>query len=166
MPKTKTGFTGGLFVDIPINSNFSLQPALNFVQKGFSTKDETSTDKVKYSYAEIPLNFIYNSQGFFIGAGPSMAFGIAGREKITDKSDPSNSSDDKIEFGSGDDQIKRFEFGANILTGYKFANGFIFSVNYNLGLNNIQIGNADDAGTIKNRYFAFKVGYVFGGNKE
>ena len=72
----------------------------------------------------------------------------------------------KIKFGSGDEEIKRFEFGANVLSGYKFANGFVFSANYNLGLNNIQNGNADDVGTIKNRYFAIKIGYLLSGNKR
>jgi Outer membrane protein beta-barrel domain len=164
-PKMKAGFTGGLFAAIPLSSNFSFQPALNFVQKGFSTKDETATDKVSYNYVEVPLNFVYSSRGFFIGAGPSMAFGLSGKEKFVDKSDPSNSADTKITFGSGDDEIKRFEFGANFLTGYKTSSGFMFSVNYDVGLNNIQNGDASDVGTIKNKYFAVKIGYVFGGNK-
>lgn len=84
-PKTRPGFTGGLFADFPLSSNFSFQPAFNFVQKGANEKDETFTDKVGYNYVEVPLNFVYNNEGFFIGAGPSMAFGLSGKEKYVDK---------------------------------------------------------------------------------
>src|SRR5215212_4143226 len=80
-PKMRTGFTAGLFTDCPLSSDFSFQPALNFVQKGFSTKDDAFSDKVSYNYVEVPLNFVYNSKGFFIGAGPSMSFGLSGKEK-------------------------------------------------------------------------------------
>ncbi len=168
-PKSKTGFTAGLFADVPLSSNFSFQPALNFVQKGYEDEDDTYSDKLSYSYMEIPLNFVYstkNNEGFFIGAGPSMAFGLSGKEKYVDKLDPSNSEDTKIKFGSGEEEIKRFELAANVLSGYKFANGFLFAVNYNLGLNNIQNGDANEIGTIKNRYFAVKLGYILSGNKS
>jgi len=158
-PKMRTGFTAGLFIDCPLSSGFSFQPALNFVQKGYKMNDETITDKVSYGYLEVPLNFVYDSKGFFIGAGPSISSGLSGKEKF-------GSEDTKIKFGSGDDEIKRFEFGANVLTGYKFKGGFMVSANYNLGLNNIQNGNSTEVGTIKNRYFAVKIGYIFSGTKK
>lgn len=42
----------------------------------------------------------------------------------------------------------------------------MFSINYNLGLSNIQNGDASEDGTVKNRYFAIKIGYVLSGNKR
>lgn len=115
----------------------------------------------------MPLNFVYNTKssgGFFIGAGPSIAYGISGMDKYTDKTDPSNSGNSKIKFGSGDDEIKPLDFGLNALAGYKFPGGFLISGNYNLGLSNLQNGGSD-AGTIKNNYFAIKLGYVFSSGK-
>ncbi len=165
-PKMRMGFTAGLFIDCPLSSGFSFQPALNFVQKGYKINDETMTDKVSYGYLEVPLNFVYDNKGFFIGAGPSMSSGLSGKEKFVDKQNPSGSGETKIKFGSGNDEIKRFEFGANVLTGYKFKEGFMVSANYNLGLNNIQNGNSTEVGTIKNRYFAVKIGYIFSGTKK
>ncbi len=87
-PKMKTGFTAGLFADIPLTTNFSFQPALNFVQKGFKIEDETESDNVMYNYLEVPLNFVFRSSGFFIGAGPSISYGLSGKEKYVDKTDP------------------------------------------------------------------------------
>lgn len=171
-PKLKTGITAGLFIDAPLSSNFSFQPALNFVQKGYVVKEDSYKDKLNLNYLEVPLNFVYHtnkSEGFFIGAGPSVAFGISGKEKYTDSDFPEDNSTDKIKFGSSDDEIKRIDFGANVLAGYKLAGGFMVSGNYNLGLSNIANtgnDNPDEGGTIKNRYFAIKIGYVFGDTKH
>ncbi len=171
-PKLKAGIIVGLFVDAPLSSNLSFQPALNFVQKGYLVNDGSVKDKVNINYVEIPLNFVYNTGktgGFFIGGGPSVAFGISGKEKYTDKDFPEDNLDEKIKFGSDEDKIKRLDFGANVLAGYKFAGGFMISGNYNLGLSNIGNKSPDfpeDDGTIKNRYFAIKIGYAFSGKKK
>jgi hypothetical protein len=164
-PKMKAGFTVGIFSDVPLSPNFSFQPALNFVQKGYSSEDDTYSDKININYLEVPFNFVYsvkNNAGFFIGAGPSIAFGISGKEKYTDKIVRPNSEDTKIKFGSSDDQMKRTDVGVNFLSGYKFAGGFLIAVNYNLGLTNVQNGDASQDGTIKNRYFAIKLGCILG----
>ena len=170
-PKLKTGFTAGLFVDAPLSTYLSFQPAINFVQKGYLLKDGSVKDKVNINYIEVPLNFVYNTKhndGFFIGAGPSIGVGISGKEKYTDKDFPEGNFDDKIKFGSKEEEIKRTDFGANVLAGYKFAGGFIVSGNYNLGLSNIanKSDDPEDDGTVKNRYFSIKIGYMFGGQKH
>ena len=71
-PKQKAGITAGIFANAPLSTNFSFQPALNFVQKGYIVKDETGTEKVSFNYLEVPLNFVYNTKkdgGFFMGQG-------------------------------------------------------------------------------------------------
>jgi hypothetical protein len=169
-PKTKAGITIGFFADAPISANFSFQPALNFVQKGYSVKDEAVTEKVTINYFEVPLNFIYNAkrnEGFFIGAGPSISYGISGNDKFEYSGTGMPDDNEKIKFGSGEGEVKPLDFGANVLAGYKLEGGFMISGNYNLGLNKI---NNDDGsgegGTIKNRYFSVKIGYMFSGNKR
>jgi hypothetical protein len=164
--KSKVGITAGLFADVSLSNNLSFQPALNFVQKGFKVEQDDVKDIVSYNYLELPLNIVYRTQkdlGFFIGAGPSVAYGLSGKEKYRDSQ---NSEDTKVNFGSGENDVKPLEFGVNALAGYKLGNGFLFSVNYNLGLSNIQNGNSDEVGTIKNRYFALKIGYSFNSKKH
>ena len=168
-PKANTGITGGIFVDVPLSTGFSFQPALNFVQKGFKTTDETSSDKLILNYLEAPLNFVYHNSGFFIGAGPSVSYGLSGKEKYVDKEDASQSENTKITFGSGEEEIKKIEFGVNALAGYRTSGGFMFSVNYNLGLTDIQNTDEDDLfgiGTVKNKYFALKIGYILNSTKR
>ncbi len=169
-PKTKTGITAGLFVNAPLSKNFSFQPALNFVQKGYSIKMDIFTEKANFNYLEVPVNFVYNTkanEGFFIGAGPSIAYGISGTVKDTYSDNSFPDTKTKVKFGSSSsDDVKSFDFGANALAGYKFKGGFMVSGNYNLGLGKINNDDGSgDPGTIKNKYFSIKIGYVFGGNK-
>jgi hypothetical protein len=170
-PKLKLGFTAGLFADAPLSSNFSFHPEVNFVQKGSIWKEGSEKDKLDINYIEVPMNFVYNvtqHDGFFIGAGPSLGIAISGREKYTDKDYPENNSNDKITFGSSEDDMKRTDFGANFLAGYKLAGGITIAANYNLGLGNIANKSdvPEDDGTVRNRYFSIKIGYMFGGQKH
>lgn len=169
-PKMKAGITAGIFADAPLSANFSFQPALNFVQKGYIVKDETGTEKITFNYFEIPLNFVYNThrnEGFFIGAGPSIGYGISGEDKFDYSGTGLPDYNEKIKFGPGEEEVKPLDFGANAVAGYKFKGGLMISGNYTLGLNKINndAGSGND-GTIKNKYFAIRLGYVFAGTKQ
>ncbi len=160
-PKSKTGITVGIAADAPLSANFSFQPVLNFVQKGYMIKDETGKETVNFNYLVVPLNFVYyteKNEGFFIGAGPSLAYGISGKDKYTATGMPDDNQ--KIKFGSAVDEVKAFEFGVNGLAGYRLKGGFVISGNYNLGLSKLNNDDGSgDAGTIKNKYFSIKIGY-------
>jgi len=161
-PKSKTGFTAGIVVDAPFHTKLGFQTGVNFIQKGYIVKDATSTETVNLNYCEIPLDLIYGvkeKQGFFIGAGPSIAFGISGKDKL--KLAGNTSSDNtQIQFGSGLDQVKPFDFGIHIIAGYRVAGGFMVSGIYNLGLSKINNDNGG-ARSIKNKYFSMKIGLMF-----
>lgn len=166
--KTKIGFTVGVTSSIALGKNFSFQPGLNFLQKGGKLKQEGATDKTTLNYLELPLNFVFNTHSskgkFFAGAGPSLSMGLSGKGKWEDGGD---SGTDDIKFGSDDDDIlKPFELGANFLAGYQFAGGFFVAGNYNIALNNIANGDIDFNTKYHNRYFAIRIGYMFGGKKK
>lgn len=162
---SKAGVLAGLMLDVPLESQFSFQPRLQFVQKG--TKDEQTdggiTEKatLNINYIEIPLNFLYQpkgTKGFFIGAGPSVGIGISGKAKYT-YSGSTISGD--LHFGNTDeDDIRRLDVGANFITGICLKNGITFSANFNQGLNNLFPGGASD-GTLTNHYFGIQLGYFF-----
>lgn len=165
--KLKTGFTAGIILNAPLSANFSFQPALNFVQKGYKIKDDAGTETVNLNYLEVPLNFVYSTkknEGFFIGAGPSLAYGISGKDKVKYAGNGMPDDNEKVKFGSGADEVKEFDFGINAIAGYRLASGFMVSANYNLGLSKINNddGSGEEDGTIKNKYFSIKIGYTFG----
>jgi hypothetical protein len=148
--KTKTGFTVGVVSSFPMGKSFSFQPNLNFLQKGGTLKADGSTDKTTLNYLELPLNFVYNTHSskgkFFIGAGPSLSFGLSGKDKFEEGSS-------KIKFGSDqEDDFKPFEIGINVLAGYQLKNGFFIDANYNAGLNDIANVSDGFEGKYHNRF--------------
>jgi len=169
--KAKAGLTVGLLADIPAGKHFSFQPAVNFVQKG--SKDEqtfagiTAKYKLTVNCIEVPLNFLYNTRGkagnFFVGAGPSFAVAFSGKGKFTDGS---NSESTNLKFGNSDnDNMKSFDLGANIMTGFSLHNGILFSVNYNAGLSNLFPHGSSD-GRLKSSYVGIKLGYLLNSGKR
>lgn len=167
----KFGFTFGTLVDIPVSEKFSVQPALNFVQKGMVTSDDFggSGATVKYkttvSLIELPVNFLFNSGGFFVGAGPSVAFGVSGKGKTT-YSDGSPDETIDLKFGNTEnDDLKGLDLGANVLAGYRLSSGLMFSFNYNMGLNNLVPSPVDNE-KMKSHYFGFRLGFLLGGDKK
>ncbi len=167
----KFGFTFGTLVDIPVSEKFSVQPALNFVQKGMVTSDDgggsgvTVKYKTSVSLIELPVNFLFNSGGFFVGAGPSVAFGISGKGKTT-YSDGSPDETIDLKFGNTeDDDLKGLDLGANMVAGYRLPGGLMFSFNYNMGLNNL-VPSPVDTEKMKSHYFGFRLGFILGGEKK
>jgi Outer membrane protein beta-barrel domain len=174
--KNRIGFTGGLVADIPFGeSGFRLMPELNFVQKGLKADGTVEIDilgqivsaqteaDISLSYIDLPVNLAYavevGNGRLIVGAGPYASIGLSGRTKVklTALGQSEEESDD-LEFGSGEDQLKRMDFGANFMAGYIMNNGFLVKLNYSLGLTNLSNTSESD---FKNRYFGLTVGYFF-----
>src|ERR1035437_8045032 len=158
---SKIGFTLGVFTDVPLSTNLNFRPGLNYTQKGGKITDTyggvTYKTKTTLNYLELPLDFIYKATGgFFVGAGPSLAYLLSGKDKYSD-----GTADYKLKIGNdkNKDDIKAFEFGGNLLAGYQLSNGIFFSVNYNLGFSDLSLQS--DV-SLKNRYFGIRVGKVLG----
>jgi hypothetical protein len=97
--KSITGFTVGVGYNVSISPVFSIQPELNFIQKG--SQQEVSFEMVEdgflYSfqseakstinYLEVPIlaraEFGSQKTKFFVQAGPSIAYGLGGKSKLT-----------------------------------------------------------------------------------
>lgn len=166
----KNGFTGGVSATIPIGKQFSFQPAVNFVQKGF--KNEEFKTSLTLNYIEVPLNFVFNTHNqdydgkktddFFFGIGPYVAFSTTGQFKY--KTD-SGTVTEKVNFGnnSSKDEMKRIDAGANVVIGCMFFNNVFFSINYNIGLSDL---SADKGLRYRNNYLGVKLGYSFGNKKR
>jgi hypothetical protein len=160
--ENKLGATAGVFLDMPFSKQASFRPGLNFVQKGSRTSEPGYKDKLTLNYIEIPLDLVFKptmqNVQLFIGVGPSIAFAVSGKEKETDNG---NVYTYKYKFGNNPDEhdMKRMDIGYNMLIGVQLKKGFIACINYNLGLSDVSPGSSSE-GSVKNRYFGFKVGYV------
>lgn len=167
-PGSRISWKAGIIANIPVATNLSFMPQLNLLNKGSKWEFETESSELKLTYLELPLNFAYNSGGFFGGIGPVVSFGISGSSVDKDGTDEYTTDikfDGKENATSTDDylHLKGLEVGGNIFAGYKLTSGLFFNASYNFGLSNI---SPDSGGSIKNSYFGFGVGYFFGGGTK
>ncbi|WP_298739391.1 porin family protein [uncultured Chitinophaga sp.] len=181
LSKRLSGFHAGGIADITLAENFSLQPQLLFIMKGVKSASYTETiegiefnfpeQKLTLNYLELPVNFMYKHEAgagsIFVGAGPYLGFGLSGKAKASGEEDGKVKFDGRKaeEIGEDDEatlHLKRLDAGANFLAGYELKNGLLFSVNYSLGLTNLD----PDGGKSKNNYFGVSVGYLFKTKKK
>ncbi|WP_205512224.1 porin family protein [Longitalea arenae] len=167
--KIKTGFHVGVNAEIPVATDFYVQPGVLFSTKG--AKSDVDDDvKVKLSYVEVPINFLYKpalgAGKLLLGIGPYVAFAVGG--KISD----TNGDDTDIEFekevtsaqwNSATPYLKRFDAGGNFLVGYEFTSKFSAQLNAQLGMVKInpKVTGVSDDTKWKNTGFGISLGYRF-----
>lgn len=173
--KIKTGFNVGVNAEIPIASEFYLQPGVLFTTKGAKSKDDKDA-KVNLSYIEVPINFLYKPElgmgKLLLGIGPYIAFGIGGKVSNADGKETDVEFTKEVSaanYSAATSQglfpyFKRFDAGGNLLVGYEFSNNFSFQLNAQLGMININSdieGVSNDDTKFKNTGFGLSVGYRF-----
>jgi hypothetical protein len=169
------GFHGGVNAQIPVAPEFYFQPGLMLSTKGAKNAESFEmalASKVRLSYLELPLNFVYKAalgDGYFmLGFGPYLAYGVGG--KVIWESD-SGSIEYDVKFKKGDNSdnssifyVRPFDAGGNIFAGYELPGGLFFQFNTQLGMLNINWENEllpDDKSVLKNTGFGLSAGYRF-----
>lgn len=145
--KAKAGIYGGVFANIPVAGNFSLQPEVLYSGMGAKNKDNPSI-RLNLDYISVPVMVQYNVlPALYLEAGPQLSFAI--NKKI--KGD--NGSVDATRLYNG------FDFGLGLGAGYYFEQGFGVTAQYVAGLTNIIENGQGDA--IRNSLFQVGVAYKF-----
>ena len=170
--KLKPGFNVGVNAEIPVATDFYVQPGVLFSTKG-AKSDIDDDAKVKLSYIEVPINFLYKpvlgSGKLLLGIGPYVAFAVGG--KVSDD----NGKDKDIEFEneitltqygvSGPfGFVKRLDVGGNLLVGYELSSKLSAQLNAQLGMVKINpkiTGISGDDSKWKNTGFGVSLGYRF-----
>ncbi|MFD2969748.1 porin family protein [Sphingobacterium bambusae] len=154
------------FADLPVASQFSIQPGVSLQGKGnkFKFDGDGADGKISTNVMsiEVPVNAVYwipaGSGNVFLGAGPYIGFNISGKTKGSGNLGGfGGEGEQDIEFGSGDGEMKVIEAGANFMAGYKLSNGFLINAGYGLGLT--ALNNSGD--NYSNRVLSFGVGFQF-----
>jgi hypothetical protein len=181
--KMLTSYQVGFLGDVEIvNNTFSFQPGILLTGKGSKTQSGDPSSATYYKatsnplYIEIPANFVFKAplgqdSRFFLGAGPYLAVGIAGKNKVEGKylgvgfSNETNiefSDDDPTtldyEEGAGFGVMKRFDYGLNGTAGIE-GKSVVLAVNYGLGLAKLQSGSDNSDHNNKHRVLSFSVGF-------
>ena len=122
----RVGVVLGAFADIGISENFSVQPELQFIQKGFKNND--NDDKLLLNYLEVPVlakySFGAGATRGFVQAGPSFGFALSSNAE-------SGGVKEDIDFDQ--DGVKRGDVGLTFGAGVDFGAIFI-DFRYTLGL--------------------------------
>ncbi|WP_156307972.1 outer membrane beta-barrel protein [Sphingobacterium endophyticum] len=144
-----------VYYDVLVSPGFSVQPGLSLEAKGGKSEigGESLTDRLLY--LQVPVNFLgrarTRSGDFFFGGGPFLAYGIDAR--VT-----SGRNAIHLEWGSGPEQLRPFDFGLGVLLGYRMDNGLVFHMGSNAGF--INMSNQDGAKYL-NRTTSVGIGYEF-----
>src|SRR5215831_15263251 len=176
---TLTSFQFGLTWDKHLSKAAYLQSGIHYTGKGAKmVVGDQNTSATYYKatanpfYLEIPLNLVLKSEGktkCFAGAGPYIAFGVGGKNKVEGKVDNTYfKSEDKIKFTdeeqgtmlplqelAGFPSMHRIDYGFNILAGVEFKK-FVFRTQYGYGLAKLAPGYENDKN--KMRGLAFTLG--------
>ena len=168
--KSLTSFHIGGFADIPVGKSLAVQPGLTLSGKGSKYSEDEDGDTYKETtnvmYLEIPVNVVYKFGGIYLGAGPYAAFALSGKRAYESKEDgesETQNESEKLKFGNDNEKhdLKRGDFGVNLLAGYQLSNGFNIGLNYGLGLSNIFPSEKDYDYKAKNRVFSLTIGFAF-----
>jgi hypothetical protein len=161
--KMLASFQVGVIGDLNSTSFLAIQPGIIFTGKGTKAQSGDASSNNYYRatsnpyYVEIPVNLVFKTPTdgakFFAGAGPYIAMGIAGKNKVDGRiAGVSFSSDRNIEWSNDDPStmnqeegygfgiMKRFDYGLNGLIGVETEN-LVISANYGLGLAKLQSGS-------------------------
>ncbi len=174
--KSRAGFTLGLIVEAPLGKgNFSFQPGLHYMQKGAVTAESNKQlEYIALRYIELQGNILYNTSGdktggtFFLGAGPTFSVAVPSKSVIRDKKEK-RSVETNLSLGNEPaDSYTSADYGANVLAGFRFKKGFMFSFNYTIGIANILPDSPDPAkanDVTKNGSFGLRIGVLINNPK-
>jgi len=161
------GYHAGLLLDAPLAGNLSLRPQLLYSVKGGKydlggfSGGLVDDLKTTINYLEIPIQLMYGLEAgpgqVKIGAGPYIGYAINGK---TSGSSNGQSGSETIEFGSGQDQTKRLDYGLRLSAGYELTSGLGVTAFYAPGLANL--ANTSQ-GSVKNIAFGLSLSYLFSG---
>jgi Outer membrane protein beta-barrel domain len=180
--KMLTSFHVGIGGDVHLAGPLYFQPAILFTGKGTKSQSGDASSATYYKatsnpyYIEVPVNVVFKAPvgggaKFFAGAGPYLAVGVAGKNKVEGKylglafnseksinfsnDDPSTMN---YEEDAGFGKLKRFDYGLNGTAGIE-GKTMLISVNYGLGLAKLQSGSNSSANdNNKYRVLSFTVG--------
>lgn len=145
---SKAGFYGGVFANIPVAQDFSVQPEVLY--SGMGAKAKANSDvKLNMDYIAVPVMLQYNAlPNLYVEAGPQFSFLVSAKGK-----DNNGSVDVKEGF-------KTFDFGLGLGAGYYFTPNIGVNVRYVAGLTDV-VKNRIGGDSSKNGVFQVGLAYKF-----
>lgn len=180
--KSKVGFAGGAFVNIPVSEQFSVQPEVLYSQLGSkltksasttilgNTYTAKSTAKMNLDYITVPVMLQFRATPqFYLEAGPEFGFLVSAKAKDINTTYVNNSQpNENISSQDVKDYHSGFNMGAALGLGYDITPNFGINARYVAGFTDINKKDSNTNGNTslqndgnKNRNNAFQTGVYF-----
>ncbi|MDG4651214.1 porin family protein [Chryseobacterium arthrosphaerae] len=149
----KAGFYGGVFANIPVAKDFSIQPEVLYSATGAKSKTDSNT-KLNLEYLSVPVMFQYNIiPDLYVEAGPQFNFLIDARLKKS------------VSTAAYKNGTKSFDFGIGLGAGYNITKNIGVNARYVAGLSDIvktrYYYGYDNTNPVKNGVFQIGASYKF-----
>ena len=141
---SRIGYHAGLFFNIPVTPQISVQPEAIYSSQGAKYDFGTGGDDLQLAlnYINIPVMVQANvGRGFYAQAGPQLGILTSVSDKV---------GDTEVGIVSKDD-FKSTDIALGFGVGFKGSSGFGLDARYNMGLTNIN--NSGRSANIKNNVF-------------
>ncbi|HEX2532828.1 MAG TPA: porin family protein [Chitinophagaceae bacterium] len=162
----RTGFFAGGYVTIPVSQTVSIEPSLNYTQKGYMMRGDLNLKGVEFlganaraqltsHYIDLPVVLKANMGGFQVFAGPHVSYLAKADLRATAGALGFNFLKRTMD-ATG--QMNRWDAGLTGGIGYQFKNGVNLSAAYDHGLMRADAGQSAD---VYNRAVKVGVGISF-----
>lgn len=170
----KPGLQIGAFLDLQLQRNLRLRPAIQLTQKGYKSRLTNLQPLIEWkrnyeiTYLELPLEIVLQlpvkpTINGFIGAGPVLGYALNGRGK-TRLTETDSTGTVSINEQTGrnpfDEGLTRLDFGASVTAGVRVKK-ILININYNHGFRDIADKNLTFI-TVKTRSFSLNFSYILG----
>ncbi|TNE55152.1 MAG: PorT family protein [Bacteroidetes bacterium] len=153
-------FLLGGHAEFGLGGSLGLDVGVEVAGKGFKVEESAFEGRINPIYLQVPVQLTFRAGGVFVGVGPFVGMGIAGKSKA-------DGEEENIDFGSDlEDDYSSLDYGAGLELGYEFGALRAF-VSYNHGFANVVPKDQADLFDVKVTSSVIGVGlaYILGGNK-
>ena len=161
--KSKVGYYGGVFVNVPLAESLSLQPELIYNNLGSEVKNSATilgttynyNRKLNLNYLTVPVMFQYKATPqFYLEAGPEFGFLVSAKSTTT-----TNNSSSTTELKK--DDFNNFNLGMGLGLGFDITKNFGINARYVAGFSDVTKPASDPSTNAKNKNNTFQVGLNF-----
>jgi opacity protein-like surface antigen len=157
--KSKVGYYGGVFVNIPASESFSIQPEVIYNNLGSEVKGtilgNSYSRKLNLNYITVPVMFQYKATPqFYLEAGPEFGFLVSADSKTTWNNSTSTAELDK-------DNFNNFNMGVGLGAGFDITKNVGINARYVAGFSDVTKPSSDPSTNAKNKNNTFQVGLNF-----
>lgn len=159
--KSKVGYYGGVFVNIPASESFSIQPEVIYSNLGSEVKGtgtvlgNSYSQKLNLNYITVPVMFQYKATPqFYLEAGPEFGFLVSADSKTTWNNSTSTAELDK-------DNFNNFNMGVGLGAGFDITKNVGINARYVAGFSDVTKPSSDPSTNAKNKNNTFQVGLNF-----